>query len=111
MTRWRITPDRRLEIVLRVGEFIGRAKPNGRLLRRSPLSDLIEIEAMLDAVHAKQRGWAALKACGGHSNEVSAAVSATVTDLDQRANDQQLRLEQIHREVAAQVLGHRAETT
>ena len=39
-------------LALRAGERVGRLKPNGRLVRRSPLADLVEVEAGLDAVHA-----------------------------------------------------------
>lgn len=40
----------------RAGETLGRLKPNGSLVRRSPLTDLIEIEGLLDAVAAKLAG-------------------------------------------------------
>jgi hypothetical protein len=44
-----------------VGERIGRLKLNGRLIRRSELSDLIELEALLAGIDAKRSLWAALE--------------------------------------------------
>ncbi len=99
MRRRQVRTDRLQEVALQFGELIARAKPNGRLIRRSPLSDLIEVEAMLDAVHAKQCGWEALLAAGG----VVATETSTLSDLRLRAEDQQRRLLQIHQEVAAHV--------
>ena len=42
-------------------EKAARAKLNGRLLRRSPLSDLVELEGMLLAVSGKGAGFRALR--------------------------------------------------
>ncbi|HEY5788534.1 MAG TPA: hypothetical protein VIT65_27555 [Microlunatus sp.] len=73
-------------------------KPNGRILRRSPLSDLIEIEALLDAVSAKRAGWYALAA-------VHLPADATHVDgLISRADDQLEGLRSIHATLAARVL-------
>lgn len=91
-------PNPALALVLQVGERVGRLKPNGRLVRRSPLSDLIEIEALVDAVGAKRAGWHALAAS-------SAPVGASqIAELTSRANDQLERLQSIHAAVAARVL-------
>ena len=80
-----------------LGERVARLKPNGRLLRRSPLSDLIEVEGMLDAVRAKAAGWQALLARPGAAVERRGG-SAGVYD---RALSQAERLNTIHRTVAA----------
>lgn len=40
-----------------VAEKTTRLKPNQRILKRSPLADVLELEALADAVHAKSRGW------------------------------------------------------
>jgi hypothetical protein len=50
------TPSRIAATTGRAVEFAGRFKPNGRLVRRSPLSDLFELEALRDAVTAKRAG-------------------------------------------------------
>src|ERR671912_1744383 len=51
-----VQPDRAQSLVLLLGERVGRLKPNGSLLRRAPLSDLIEVEGMLDAGCAQAAG-------------------------------------------------------
>jgi hypothetical protein len=94
-----VSPDLIQGLVFRVGERVGRLKPNGRLLGRAPLSDLIEIEGLLDAVRAKAAGWHALSAVA--SPEWSDA--ADTTALYQRALHQAERLSAIHRQVAARV--------
>lgn len=43
-----------------VGERLGRLKPNGRLLHRTPLTDVVDLEAMRDAVAGKIGGWEAM---------------------------------------------------
>lgn len=43
-------------------EKAGRAKPNGRLFSRSPLSDVLELESMLLSVQGKAACWRSLRA-------------------------------------------------
>ena len=81
---------------LQSGERLGRLKPNGGLVRRAPLSDLIEVEGMRDAVHAKAAAWQAMTAAGLTLPEVAT--------LAARADDQLGRLNALHRRVAADVL-------
>jgi hypothetical protein len=100
MRRFGVQPDPALGLLLRVGERLGRLKPNGHLLHRAPLSDLIEIEGMLDAVRAKAAGWQALAAREDNEPEVVRQLA----DLLDRADSQVERLSAIHRVVAAQVL-------
>lgn len=95
-----VQPDLVLGTALRIGERVGRLKPNGRILTRAPLSDLIEVEGLVNAVHAKGSGWQALKAAG-------TAVHDGGLDFDQlfdRAEDQRGRLARLHATVAARVL-------
>jgi hypothetical protein len=95
----RVSPDLLQGLVLRVGERVGRLKPNGSLLGRSPLSDLIEIEGLLDAVRAKAAGWQAL----AQVPEPGWSAAADPQLLYERALDQAERLHAIHRQVAARV--------
>ena len=44
-----------------IGEKAGRAKLNGRMFRRSPLSDVVELEAMYLGVRGKLAGWEVLR--------------------------------------------------
>jgi uncharacterized membrane protein/carbon monoxide dehydrogenase subunit G len=48
-------------IVGRLGEKLGRLKLNGRLLRRAPLSDVLELEAMALGITGKRAIWRALQ--------------------------------------------------
>lgn len=98
MRRFRVAPDLGLSLALRAGERVGRLKPNGTLLRRSPLTDLIEIEALLDAVRAKMAGWLALAAAG------DPLVTPEFEALLARAEEQAAILTGIHHQVAARVL-------
>jgi hypothetical protein len=47
-------------IAARAAELIGRLKPNGHLLSRSPLSDIVEVEGLRAAVQANVSCWGTL---------------------------------------------------
>jgi hypothetical protein len=94
-----VQPDRAQILLLQLGERVGRLKPNGSLLQRAPLSDLIEVEGMLDAVRAKAAGWQAL-------TPVPAPRWRERVDPQEyydRAMDQAERLSTIHRLVATRL--------
>jgi hypothetical protein len=93
-----VRPDPVSGLALRVAERVGRLKPNGRVVRRSPLSDLVEVEAGLDAVHAKACGWQALRAAYGPDAPVD------LDELARRAEDQLARMRVVHATVASAVL-------
>ncbi|MFB7462674.1 hypothetical protein ACFCZ1_04035 [Streptomyces sp. NPDC056224] len=94
-------PVRRLrEVIGRIGEKAGRLKLNGRLLTRSPLSDVVEFEAMLLGVEGKAACWRALRAVA----ETDARLDAP--DLDRllaRADAQTRTLDDLRRRRAAEV--------
>lgn len=96
----RTPPDRALAVALRAAERVSRLKPNGRLLRRALLSDLIEVEGLLDAVRAKSAGWLALLAV----EHPPWADQVDLVELHRRALDQAGRLEEIHRTVSRRTL-------
>lgn len=50
-------PDRAKVLAAAAVERLGRFKPNGHLLSRSPLSDLFEVEGLTVAVQGKLAGW------------------------------------------------------
>lgn len=89
--------------MMRAGEWAGRLKPNGSLVRRTPLTDLIEVEGLLDAVHAKAAGWGALRAAGPYE-DVGLDIDERLAGLAERAEDQLSELRQIHTAVADAVL-------
>jgi hypothetical protein len=101
MRALRVRPNPLLAAALRTGERVGRLKPNGRLIRRSPLSDLVEIEALGTAARAKASGWRALLAI-----DLSRyADLPDVTELLARAEHQIARIDTLHHLTAARVLG------
>lgn len=99
MKRYDARPNPALAVALRLGERVGRLKPNGAVLQRAPLTDLVEIEGLLDAVHAKASGWQSLSAAAADPVE-TAEYEALLT----RAQEQIAVLVGIHRQVAAKIL-------
>jgi hypothetical protein len=96
------TPSRIAATTGRAAEFAGRFKPNGRLVRRSPLSDLFEVEALRDAVTAKRAGWQLLRAATEDDVRVD---PLQLDELIRRADDQLARLEDLHLRVGRTVIG------
>ena len=54
-------------------EKVGRFKPNGRILSRSPLSDVLEVEALRLAVEGKAAGWLLLRRFAEQDGRLDAA--------------------------------------
>ncbi len=80
-----------------VGERLGRLKLNGTLLTRSPLSDLLELEAMRLGVEGKRCLWRILQRVATADRRISATEMET---LEQRALGQIEELESIRLEAA-----------
>jgi len=85
----------------RAAERVGRLKPNGDLLRRTPLTDLVELEAMRDAVAGKIAGWQALLAV---ADDYAGLDRAELDVLLDQGEEQHRRLTDAHAVVAARVL-------
>lgn len=85
-----------------VGEKVTRAKLNGRLLSRSPLSDLIEFEFIATAVLAKRAGFETLREIAAIDRRVDAELFERLID---QADEQHEWLAEARREVAAEVFG------
>jgi hypothetical protein len=67
-------PVRRYKTVAAwAAERVGRFKPNGRLISRSPLSRVVELEAMRLAVEGKAAAWRTLRARAEHDSRLDAA--------------------------------------
>ncbi len=89
-----------------VGEKLTRMKLNGRLLSRSPLSDLVEFEFLATAVLAKRAGFETLREIA----EIDRRIDADLFDrLIEQANEQRTWLADARREVAAEVFGGKPE--
>lgn len=97
------SPSRVKQIAATAGELGGRLKPNGNLLRRSPLSSLVELEGLTIAVQGKRCGWFALQAL----NDPRLA-EIDFGRLIERAESQYERLEAARREVAVSVLSRKS---
>lgn len=93
MTRLGITENKPMTLLGKVGERVGRLKPNGFVVRRSPLSDVIEIEGLRDAVAAKTAGWQVLRAVAAKEPRIT---RQEVEELIERAEAQAERLYRIH---------------
>ena len=89
-----------------VGEKLTRAKLNGRLMSRSPLSDVVEFEFIATAVLAKRAGFETLRALGEVDRRIDVALFERLID---QADDQHTWLAEARREVAADVFGGRPE--
>lgn len=94
-----VQPSRLGALTGKVAERLGRLKPNGSLLRRSPLTDVIELEALRAAVAAKLSGWQVLRTLADRDDRLDAAV---LDELQARAKDQQERLAALHLRLAAE---------
>jgi hypothetical protein len=82
-------------------EKAGRLKPNGHLLTRAPLSDLVELEGLRLGVQGKEAGWLSLRQV---ADRYDALDPAELDRLAARARAQAEELEQLRRDCAAQVL-------
>lgn len=80
-------------------EKAARLKSNGRLVRRSPLSDLVELEAMVLGVEGKAAGFRALRQARDPRLD-----PAELDRLVARAEDQKGVLERLRLGAAAEVL-------
>jgi hypothetical protein len=93
MRRLEVPESRPMAALGWLGEKAGRLKPNGYLLRRSPLADVIELEALRAAVQGRLACWQVLRALVVTDERVSVAELET---LIERAEDQADRLYALH---------------
>lgn len=82
-------------------EKVGRLKPNGALVRRSPLSSVVELEAMTLGVAGKAAGWRVLVAVARHDDRLDVT---QIESLLARAAHQQDTLERLRMAAAIEVL-------
>lgn len=98
--RFGVRQARVQQAVARVGEYFGRFKPNGALTQRSPLSDLVELEAMSLGVEGKKRCWLTLLTQAPDEPRLDAG---QLEELIRRADGQLQVLADLHREAAARI--------
>jgi len=80
-----------------VAERLGRLKPNGAVVRRSPLSDVVEYEALALAIAAKRTLWRTLRAMATARSELDVA---ELDSLARRADDQGETVERLRADAA-----------
>lgn len=83
-------------------EKVGRLKLNGSLLRRSPLSSVVELEGLLMGITGKLELWRTLRALAERDPRLDAA------ELDRllaRAEDQRARVEEMRLRAGVRVFG------
>jgi hypothetical protein len=81
-------------------EKVGRLKLNGRLRGYSPLSRLLELEALAVGIAGKEQLWQALERTGGGE-----LAGFDLERLAERAARQRAAVERLHAEAAARALG------
>jgi hypothetical protein len=101
MHRLGIGENKAMTALGRIAAEVGRLKPNGFVVRRSPLSDVVELEGLRDAVAAKIAGWQVLRAVAAHDNRITREELETLLE---RAQDQAERLYQLHLRVTERLL-------
>ncbi len=61
MRRVGVAPSRTKIVVARGAEIVGRLKPNGSIVHRTPLTALLELETLLVGVYGKRALWTTLR--------------------------------------------------
>jgi hypothetical protein len=80
-------------ILARVAERVGRLKPNGRLISYSPLSRLIELEALVIGITGKLALWRTLRDAAGGAQPLRANLDSLIASAEaQRDVVERLRL-------------------
>ncbi|WP_063757293.1 hypothetical protein [Streptomyces sp. NRRL S-378] len=89
----------------RLAEKVGRLKLNGRILSRSPLSDVLELEAMRLGVEGKAACWRSLRSLARTDPRIDTAL---IEELIQRAEQQVRALEAMRSACASQLFAREA---
>jgi hypothetical protein len=95
-----IEPSRFKRAIGAVGERLARLKTNGTIWRRSPASDVLELEAMASGVLAKRSLWTTL------ATIAVAPVPVGLEELTARADEQLATIKELHVAAARRAFGH-----
>jgi hypothetical protein len=101
-----VTPSSFKQLAGTGAELLGRLKLNGRLVRRSPLSVLLELEGLVGAVSTKRQLWATLAQLPATARCADIALES----MTARADDQRQRLHVIHVRLVRELLSGGATT-
>ena len=97
MARLGVRPSSLKVAAAKAAEVVGRLKLNGRLRQRSPLSNVVELEALALGIVGKRKLWESLADIPG----LSAAAGVDFVELDERARRQHDQVETFRQEAAA----------
>ena len=86
-----------------IGEKLGRLKFNGRILGRSPLSDLEELEMLRLGVEGKAAGWRTLRTLADTDRRLDAG---HLDELISRASSQSVQLEELRVRAVSRVISN-----
>ncbi|MFC9815036.1 hypothetical protein ACFVJM_23495 [Streptomyces virginiae] len=89
----------------RIAEKVGRLKMNGRVLSRSPLSDVLELEAMRLGVEGKAACWRSLRSLARTDPRIDVSL---IEELIVRAEQQIRALEAMRSACASQLFAREA---
>jgi len=92
-----IGPSSVKHVVGLAAERLGRLKLNGRAVRTSPLSLLVELEGLIGAVSIKRELWTTLQTLATDSLGRNAELATLIA----RADDQRARLQTVHGGIAS----------
>lgn len=101
MRRLGVRRDPLKEVAAYAAEKVGRLKPNGRLISYSPLSRLVELEALQLAVTSKRAMWRALRDCAAEEPRLA---QADYDALATRADNQLRAIERLRTRAAHETL-------
>ncbi|PZS34632.1 MAG: hypothetical protein DLM58_05365 [Pseudonocardiales bacterium] len=99
MEQLKIPRTKYKEPVAWLAEKVGRFKPNGHLLSRSPLSSVVELEGMRLGIEGKAAGWRSLRTLAEKDKRLDQAL---VDQMLVRASEQADRVEHLHARAAAE---------
>ncbi|KRB78433.1 hypothetical protein ASE01_03975 [Nocardioides sp. Root190] len=88
-------------VVARLAEALGRLKPNGRVLSRSPLTDVVELEALRLATAGRRAGFEVLRAAADDEPRLD---PYALDRLLERADEHLRTLDRLHVSVSRQRL-------
>lgn len=86
----------------KASERVARLKPNGDLLHRTAMTDLVELESMVIALNGKLAGWESLLAIVDDEPRLDRPL---LEGLAAQAREQIATVRELHRSAAARALG------
>jgi hypothetical protein len=97
-----------INALAKAGERVARLKPNGDLLHRTAMTDLVELESMVIALNGKLAGWESLLSIVDDEPRLD---RAELERLAAQAREQIAAVRELHRAAATRALGAGARAT